>query len=138
MVVIYPLVVEEKLKLLVDLFGNINKMKLLNILKESYDLYKVDALLKTNLSVSKTEIINKVRAVPYIIIVRLREDPRLMAHSSSKSEYTLLSIKFLNFYKSPSDTLMKIHNIMKQGDEGFHKIPGLLDFRPLTQTLKKI
>jgi hypothetical protein len=110
-------------------------MKLLQILKESYTISKVEVLLKTDPSVSKTEVINKIRAVPYVIIVRLREDPRLTAQSTEQYEYTLITIKFLNIFQSPSDALKVITNTIKAGDKHMHKIEGVLDFRPLPSTL---
>lgn len=112
-------------------------MKLTQILKENYSISKIEVLLKTKTEhVSKTEIINKIRAVPYIIIVRLQEDPRLLAQSTDSYEYTILSIKFLNTMGSPSAALEKIKNIVLVGDEDMHKIDGILEFRPLMSTLK--
>jgi len=113
-------------------------MELTNLLLENYQIFKVECLLKSKVNGGKTEIVNKIRAVPYVIIVRLREDPRLMAKSDDTSEYTLMSVKFLNVFNKPTDTLMRIRNIIKGGDETFHKIDGVIDFRPLVQTLKKV
>lgn len=110
-------------------------MKLLQILKEEYTINKVEVLLKSDPSISKTEVVNKIRAVPYIIIVRLQEDPRLTAQSTEHYEYTILNIKFLNVYGSPSDTLNKIKTIIMKGDKSMHKIDGVLEFRPLMSTL---
>ncbi len=113
-------------------------MNLKSIISEIYDLQKAEVLLKTSPKVSKTEIINKIRAIPYVIIVRVREDPRLLAQSTDNYEYSLLSMKFLNFFNKPTDTLNKIKNIIINGDSTMHKIHGVLDFRPLHQTLQKI
>lgn len=100
-------------------------------------MFQVEAVLRNDTNVGKTEIINKIRAVPYVIVVRIKEDPRLISKSDDREEYTLMSIKFLNIFSKPTDTLIRIRNLIRGGDRTFHKVDGVLDFRPLYQTLRK-
>lgn len=109
-----------------------------HLILESYNIHKIQCLMKSNPQVNKSEIINKIRAVPYVIIVRTKEDPRLLYRNTDKYEYTLMSIKFLNILAKPSDTVKRIKNIILNGNADLHNIRGVIQFRPLFQTLKKV
>jgi hypothetical protein len=113
-------------------------MELRHLLLENYQIFKAHALMKSNPEVNKSEIINKIRAVPYVIIVRTKEDPRLTYRNTENFEYTLMSIKFLSIMGKPSDTLKRIKNIVLDGNQDIHNIKGVIQFRPLFNTIKKV
>lgn len=109
---------------------------LTTLLQESYETYQIDVLLKNYKRINKSEIVNKIRAVPYVIRVRMVDDPRL--HNISKQhdyELSILRVKYLNVFNAPSKGALIIRDIVENGKEGFHKIEGVINFKPLLQTL---
>ncbi len=94
--------------------------------------------MKSSPQINKSEIVNKIRAVPYVIIVKTKEDPRLLYRNTDRYEYTLMSMKFLNIMAKPSDTVKRIKNIILDGNADLHNIRGVIQFRPLFATLKKV
>lgn len=111
---------------------------LFTILNESYQTFQVDVLLKNYKSNNKSEIVNKIRAVPYVIRVKLIDDPRL--HDISKThdyELSLLRVKFLNMYDKPSKAINIIKTITEKGKPDFHQVKGVIFFKPLLKTLRR-
>lgn len=107
-------------------------------LKESYEIYKIDFLLKSDPEVGKTTIVNEIRAIPYVTVVRLNEDPRVAANNTDQVEYTLLSIKFLNIFTSPNETVKNIQKMINFGDGRMKKIEGVYSLQPLFSTLTEV
>lgn len=113
--------------------------KLATILKESYETYQYTVLLKNYKSINKSEIINKIRAVPYIIRVKVVEDPRLeQINKKYDYEYTFLKIKYLNVFATPQKATKVIKHIVLNGQKGFHKIDGVIAFKSINNSLHKV
>lgn len=115
-------------------------IKLFNILLEqTHETYQFTALLKNYKSVNKSTIINEVRAVPYVIRIKIIEDPRLAnSNRLNEYEYTLLKVKYLSVAATPMKGVNIIRNIIINGTKGFHKIDGVIDFKLLVNTLHKV
>jgi len=114
-------------------------IKLFPILESSYNIYQVTVLLKNYKDFSKTEILDQIRAVPFVIRVKIEENDRL--HQISKGhdyEYSLVKIKYLNVFGEASRGIKEVHDIIVAGHDNFHKIKGVIKFQPLIRTLKKI
>lgn len=113
-------------------------INLKTILNEVYNLHKMEFLLVSDINMNKSEIINRIRAVPYVVIVRVIEDPRLTQRNNDKYEYTLLSIKFIDVFGRPSKTALQIRNITRAGDNHMNKIKGVYKFKPLFSSVKRL
>lgn len=113
--------------------------KLTTILQESYEIYQFTALIKNYKSINKSEIFNKLRAVPYVIRIKVIEDPRLdNINKKYDYEYTLIKVKFLNIFGMAEKGARIIKNISLDGRKGFYKIDGLIDFKILPNTMHKV
>lgn len=109
-------------------------MKLL----ETIDLYKFQAIMQMNVESNVTDVLNLIRAVPHVIIVRTIEEPRLDSKGTNSYLYVLMSIKFLNTEKSPQLSVDKIKRYIMVGGERNLKIDGVKRFIPVLKSLKKI
>ncbi len=89
-------------------------------------------------NINKSEIVNKIRAVPYVVIVRVIEDPRLTQRNNDRYEYTLLSVKFIDVHGQPSKTALEIRNVVRGGDNHMGKIKGVYKFKPLFSSIKRL
>ena len=113
--------------------------KLMTILQESQDTYQFTALVKNYKSLNKSDIFNVVRAVPYVIRVKVVEDPRLAnINRRYDYEYTLIKVKYLNVFGTPHGGISAIKNIILNGNKGFHKVKGVISFKPMMHTLHKV
>lgn len=111
---------------------------LTHILKESYETYQLDVVLKNYKRINKSDIINKIRAAPYVIRIKIVDDPRL--HDLNKGrdyELTILRMKFLNVFDHPIKGVKSIKQTVEYGRQDFHKINGVISLKPLVQTLRK-
>lgn len=109
------------------------------LLETSQNIFQVTVLLKNYKEINKSEILDQVRAVPYVIRVKIEDNDRLYQISKGHDyEYTLLKIKYLSVFGEPIKGIQAVENIIRNGQEGFHKIKGVIKFQPLTKTLKKV
>lgn len=114
-------------------------IKLTPILLESYEIYQFSAMIKSYKSENKSVILNKIRAVPYVIRVKVQEDPRLAGINKQYDyEYSIIKIKYLNVFGVPTKAIKHIKNTILNGNKVMHKIDGVIDFKPLNNTLHKI
>lgn len=111
---------------------------LVHILNESYETYQVDVVLKNYKKINKSEIINKIRAAPYVIRIKIVDDPRLHDLNYKRDyELTILRMKYLNVFDAPIKGVNSIKQTVEYGRQDFHKIEGIIFFKPLMQTLHR-
>jgi hypothetical protein len=103
---------------------------------ETLELYKFEAIIKVDTRVNITDVLNLIRAVPYVIIVRTIEDPRLEYKKTENHIYVLISIKFFNTAKSAAEGINKIKKDIMIGGQEAPKIEGVLKFVPIMKTLR--
>jgi hypothetical protein len=108
-------------------------MKLL----ETIDLYKFDSILKTSNEYNLSDILNELRALPYVIIVRTHEDPRLTVRGTEDHTFSLVTIKLLNVDNNIKISINNLKKQIIQGEEKIGKIEGILQFIPIMKSLKK-
>lgn len=122
-----------------DIFGNTKMTNLTNILRESQETYQFTALIKNYKSINKSDIFNVIRAVPYVIRIKVVEDPRLAdINRRYDYEYALIKVKYLNVFGTPNGGIKAIKNIVLNGNKGFHKVKGVISFKPMLHTLHKV
>jgi hypothetical protein len=107
-------------------------------LLESLDLFKFQAILKVSTDINVGDILNQIRAVPYVIIVRSKEDPRLEFRGSQNFIYVLVNIKFINTKPNPKDQIAAIKGALLNGRTEMGKMEGILQFIPIMKTLKSV
>jgi hypothetical protein len=109
------------------------------LLEQVHETFQFTALLKNYKNINKSVIINELRAVPYVIRIKIVDDRRLaIANRKNDYEYTLLKVKFLNVMGTPMRTINLIKGMAVNGNKVFHKIDGVIDFKPLVKTLHKV
>jgi hypothetical protein len=107
-------------------------------LLESLDLFKFQAIIKISQDVNVGDVLNELRAVPYVIIVRSKEDPRLEFKGTLKHIYILVSVKFLNTKPNPHQQIEAIKGAIMNGRSEMGKVNGVLQFIPIMKTLKPV
>jgi hypothetical protein len=108
---------------------------LLERIKEEINLYFCGIVMKNDTTYNKIDIINRLRAIEGIVVIKVRQSDYLRNRGTEQVEYTLLETKLISGKDNPDNTLAKIKNLATTGDS---KIPGLLQFYPLKKTLKKL
>jgi len=109
-------------------------MKLL----EAISIFKFNALLKTDNELNLSEILNELRAVPYVIIIRTIDDPRLEARGTEAHTFSLLSVKLLDIDENPDGAIQRFVDHATKGDGNMRGIPGIIQLIPIKKTLKKV
>ena len=109
-------------------------IKLTDILTEAgLTIYKIEVLLKTSKIENKVHIYNQIRGLKDVVVVTIEQNEYLQQQSTDTYEYALLYIKYL-VTKTPQDDIKKIRTDALVT----HKIPGILQFIPRFNTIKKI
>ena len=114
-------------------------IKLTNILTEVLNHFKVQAYILTDPSYNITDVLDQVRAIRKITIVRNLTPPDYI--QPTESEYTLVNLKFITRGDAQKD-LIQFKNDMLTSDFGGNvndmKVEGLkfIEFKP--KTLRRI
>ena len=112
-------------------------LKLKNILTEILNTYYVEAFIKSNREYHITDILDQIRAVRKITIVRnlTPED----YPQKPNIEYTLVTIKFIT-RGNQEDDLERIKNDILTSDmkKTDLRIPGVKSFKFKNETLKRL
>jgi hypothetical protein len=108
-------------------------MKLFNLLLESFQMFKVQLILKMDSDANAVEIYNQLRALRGIVVLTLLPSDVLHAKSQGRFHYTLVRIKFIGL-GSATEALEQVRAIaLNPGD-----IEGLRNIIVRNNTIKKI
>ena len=112
-------------------------IKLTNILNEILNTYQVNAYMLTDRDFNITDILDQVRAIQKITIVRNLTPPDYT--QPANAEYTLVSIKFITRGDAKED-LIKIKNdiLTSNRDKNDLRVPGVQSFKFKPETLKRL
>ena len=112
-------------------------IKLTNILSEILNTYQVNAYMLTDRDFNITDILDQVRAVQKITIVRNITPPE---HFQEKMiEYTEVSIKFITRESAKEDLEQIKQDILTSNmDKNDLRIPGVKSFKYKTGTLRRL
>jgi hypothetical protein len=112
-------------------------VKLKNILTEILNTYQVNAYILSDKEYNITDILDQVRAVRKITIIRNITPPDYPQETTQ--EYTLVSIKFIT-RDDPKNAMEKIKTDVLTSDRGKNdlRIPGVKSFKYKEGTLKRL
>ena len=112
-------------------------VKLSNILSEVLNTYQVDAYMLTDRDFNITDVLDQVRAVQKITIVRNLTPPDYV--QPTDTEYTLVSLKFITRGDAKED-IEKIKQDILTSDrsENDLRVPGVKSFKYKIETLKRL
>tara|TARA_R110002167_G_scaffold28528_1_gene95794 strand:- start:43 stop:384 length:342 start_codon:yes stop_codon:yes gene_type:complete len=112
-------------------------IKLTDILTELLNTYQVDAYMLTDRDFNITDVLDQVRAIQKITIVR-NLTPSDYAQPTD-AEYTLVSLKFITRGDARED-LEKIKQDILTSDRSVNdlRVPGVKSFKFKPETLKRI
>ena len=108
-------------------------MKLSNILLEGLVLYRIQALIKTDINENQVYVYNEIRAIKNVVVVTIEQNDFLKNKSDDKYNYSLLKIKYLAS-EAPKDAI----DTIKKDALITNKIGGLVQFIPRYQTIEKV
>lgn len=103
--------------------------KLMTLLRESFQMYYVQVLIKTQVEGNKTEIYNQIRAITDVVSLTVVPNDQVTNASNDMYDYTLISIKF-----NAENLQEELERIKRQA----LKIVGLDKFYVRDKTLIKI
>ena len=112
-------------------------IKLTNILTELLNTYQVNAYMLTDRDFNITDILDQVRAIQKITIVRNMTPPEYAQEQNV--EYTLVSLKFITRGDAKED-IEKIKQDILTSDRGENdlRVPGVKSFKYKIETLKRL
>ena len=112
-------------------------IKLTNILTEILNTYQVNAYMLTDRNFNITDILDQIRAIQKITIVRNLTPPEYT--QPTDAEYTLVSIKFITRGDAKKD-LEKIKQDILTSDMSKTdlRIPGVKSFKFRPETLHRL
>ena len=112
-------------------------IKLTNILSEVLNTYQVNAYMLTDRNFNITDVLDQVRAIQKITIVRNLTPPDYV--QPSDAEYTEVSIKFITRGDSKED-MEKIKQDVLTSDREKNdlRVPGVKSFKYKEDTLKRL
>ena len=112
-------------------------IKLTNILTELLNTYKVNAYMLTDRDFNITDVLDQVRAIRKITIVRNLTPPEY--EQPTDAEYTLVSIKFITRGDARQD-MEKIKQDILTSDREKNdlRVPGVKSFKYRENTLKRL
>ena len=112
-------------------------IKLTNILSEILNTYQVNAYILTDRDFNITDILDQVRAVRKITIIRNITPPD--SPQERTQEYTLVSIKFIT-RDDPKVSMEKIKQdiLTSNREKNDLRIPGVKSFKYKEDTLKRL
>ena len=112
-------------------------IKLKNILNEVLNTYIVQAYLLTNAEYNITDVLDQIRALRKVTIVRNITPPEYL--QKKEVEYTLVTIKFIS-RGDPKQDLEKMKQDILTSDRSMNdlRVPGVKSFKYKAETLKRI
>ena len=112
-------------------------IKLKNILNEVLNTYIVQAYLLTNAEYNITDVLDQIRALRKVTIVRNITPPEYL--QKKEVEYTLVTIKFISRGNAKQD-LEKMKQDILTSDRSMKdlRIPGVKSFKFKEETLRRI
>lgn len=96
-------------------------------------IFKIEALIKSDAELDKTQIFNEIRALKGIITLNVHTNDYLIRRSTDEHEYSLITIKFTSSVQ-PTETIKEIIKDSKTTS----KIHGLLQFIPRIKTISQV
>ena len=112
-------------------------IKLKNILNEVLNTYIVQAYMLTDTNYNITDILDQIRAIRKITIVRNITPPEYV--QKKNFEYTLVTIKFVS-RGNPKQDIEKIKQDVLTSDrsETDLRVPGVKSFKYKPETLRRL
>ena len=112
-------------------------IKLKNILKEVLNTYIVQAYMLTDTEYNITDILDQIRAIRKVTIVRNITPPEYV--QKQNFEYTLVTIKFIS-RGNPKQDLEKIKQDILTSDRSVTdlRVPGVKSFNYKPETLQRL
>ena len=112
-------------------------IKLKNILNEVLNTFMVQAYMLTNADYNITDILDQIRAIRKVTIVRNITPPEYM--QKKDTEYTLVTIKFVS-RGDPKQDLQKFKEDILTSDRSKNdlRVPGVKSFKFKPETLRRI
>ena len=112
-------------------------IKLKKILNEVLNTFIVQAYMLTDNDYNITDILDQIRAIRKITIVRNITPPEYM--QKKDTEYTLVTIKFVS-RGDPKQDLMKFKEDILTSDRSKNdlRVPGVKSFKFKPETLRRI
>ena len=112
-------------------------IKLKNILNEVLNTYIVQAYMLTDTSYNITDVLDQIRAIRKITIVRNITPPEYV--QKKNLEYTLVTIKFVS-RGNPKKDIEKIKQDVLTSDRSVTdlRVPGVKSFKYKEGTLKRL
>lgn len=101
-------------------------MKLKELLLENLSLYTIRVIIKVDKSYNRTDIFNKIRALPGVIIVEPENNDFLSSKENDTFGYSLLKVKFLA-PNQPIEDIKVIKHLAMVGGET-KPVQGLVKF----------
>ena len=112
-------------------------IKLKNILNEVLNTYIVQAYMLTDTSYNITDVLDQIRAIRKITIVRNITPPEYV--QKKNLEYTLVTIKFVS-RGNPKQDIEKIKQDVLTSDRSKTdlRVPGVRSFKYKPETLRRL
>jgi len=112
-------------------------IKLKNILNELLNTYIVQAYMLTDTEYNITDILDQIRAIRKVTIVRNITPPEYV--QKQNFEYTLVTIKFIS-RGNPKEDLKKLKKDILTSNRSINdlRVPGVKSFKIKPETLKRI
>ena len=112
-------------------------IKLKNILNELLNTYIVQAYMLTDTEYNITDILDQIRALRKVTIVRNITPPEYL--QKKEVEYTLVTIKFISRGNAKQD-LIKMKQDILTSDRSMNdlRVPGVKSFKIKPETLRRI
>ena len=112
-------------------------IKLKNILNEVLNTYIVQAYMLTDPDYNITDVLDQVRAVRKVTIIRNITPPEYA--QKQNFEYTLVTVKFIS-RGNPKQDLEKLKQDILTSDRSMNdlRVPGVKSFKYKPETLKRI
>jgi len=112
-------------------------IKLTNILTEILNTYQVEAYMLTDRNFNITDVLDQIRAVQKITIVRNLTPPDYVQQKDI--EYTLVSIKFITREDAKEDMeKIKQDILTSDREENDLRVPGVKSFKYKPETLHRL
>ena len=112
-------------------------IKLTNILTEILNTYQVEAYMLTDRDFNITDVLDQIRAVQKITIVRNLTPPDYVQQKDI--EYTLVSIKFITREDAKEDMeKIKQDILTSDREENDLRVPGVKSFKYKPETLHRL
>ncbi len=112
-------------------------IKLKNILNEVLNTYIVQAYMLTDTDFNITDILDQIRAVRKVTIIRNITPPEYA--QKQNFEYTLVTIKFIS-RGDPKQDLEKMKQDILTSDRSMNdlRVPGVKSFKVKPETLRRL